>query len=176
MTLKIFIRFQKPIALVLLPFLIMMLFECQSIAQDKLSDDHYSTNVRWTIKSDLIFITYDLIGSSDLKYIVSAVMKKDNDATFNAVPLTVEGDIGEGTLAGKDRQIRWYYRRDFPIGFQGQGYYFEISVKPVEQTQTWLYYTIGAAAVTGGLIALLAGKNQNSTRPIPELPLPPGRP
>jgi len=56
------------------------------------------------------------------------------------------------------------------------GYYFEIHVKPSEKRYTWIYYAVGAAAVTGGMIALLAGHKQSNQQSVIELPLPPGRP
>jgi hypothetical protein len=102
-------------------------------------------------------------------------MKRDNDPSFEAEPITVEGDIGEGYFSGTNREIRWYYRRDYPAGFEGEGYYFEIHVKQLGKQSKWLYYTVGAAAVVGGVVAFLVSKNQDELPP-GGIPLPPGRP
>jgi hypothetical protein len=41
----------------------------------------------------------------------------------------------------------------------------------------WIYYALGAAALAGGVVALLISKNQNGqSSAASELPTPPGRP
>ena len=169
-------HYQRPIIYCMLPMLFLLLTDIAAFSQDKPSGEAHSTNVRWSAKSYVITISYDLIGSPDVKYNVSAVMKSEKDTTFNLIPFSVEGDIGEGYFAGTSKQIVWYYRRDYPKGLKTEEYYFEIYVKPIEQPKTWIYYAVGAAAVTGGLIALLVKGNQSTGRSVIELPMPPGRP
>jgi hypothetical protein len=177
MILTAFLRYRRSIALFMLPFVSILVLHIPATAQEPAAaDETRGTNIKWTTKGDIIVVNYDLSGSPESKVAVSVVMKKEGDPAFSAVPLTVEGDVGEGFFAGTNKEIRWYYRRDYPQGFQGEGYYFEIHVQDVGQPTTWLYYVIGGAALTGGIIALLVSKNQNTVTPAVELPLPPDRP
>jgi hypothetical protein len=102
-------------------------------------------------------------------------MKREGDETFAATPLTVEGDVGDGFFAGKNREIRWYYRRDYPSGFQGSGYYFEFRIEKIGEDNTLLYYDLGAAAIAGGVIAFIVGGSQEEP-PVVGIPAPPPRP
>jgi hypothetical protein len=90
------------------------------------------------------------------------------------VPQNVEGDVGVGFFAGPGRQIIWSYKKDYPAGFQGEGYFFEVRVKSASGDNSWLYYTIGATAVVGGVIAILLATKEAAS--VKELPFPPGRP
>jgi len=156
---KIF-SYRRLIILGMLPLLLCLLVELPGFAQDSSSDEARSANVRWTTKSVVIVINYDLIGETDAQYEIHILMKRENDPSFT----------------GNNREIRWYYRRDYPQGFQEEGYYFEIQVKTLAQSNTWLYYALGGAALTAGVIALIVSKNQTSSSSVLELPLPPGRP
>lgn len=177
MTILTLSRYQRPIILGLLPLLCSMLIWTPVFADNGATEDPKSSNVKWTTKNDVIIINYDLIGNIDEKYLVTIHMKKENDETFVADPTTAEGDIGEGFFAGNNREIRWYYRRDYPQGFAGKGYYFEIQVKSIGGSSNILYYIAGGAAVIGGLVALIASKNSDGgPPPVVELPLPPVRP
>jgi hypothetical protein len=171
-------RYQRPIIFSLMPFLCVLLVWTPAFARKNgTNEDPKSSNVKWTTKNDVIIINYDLTGSPDDKYIVSVLMKKENDETLIIQPLTMEGDVGEGFFSGNNKEIRWYYRRDYPQGFPGKGYYFEIQVKEISQSNPLLYYIAGGVAVVGGLVALLASKNQtNEPPPAGDLPFPPVRP
>ena len=160
----------------LLLLFLSLIIDVPVLAQEKSAGEAHGTNVKWTIKDDLIVITYDLNGTVDDKYDVSLTMRKENDDKFNVVPATVEGAIGDGQLAGLNRAIRWYFLKDIPQGFQGEGYYFEILVKPVPQKSNLLYYVIGGAAATIGIIALLVGGNSPENSQPTYLPFPPARP
>lgn len=132
-------------------------------------------NIRWLIKSEVIIINYDLIGSENDKFDVKVVMKKENDPTIEIVPITVEGDIGIGNFAGINREIIWYYRRDIPQGISSEDkYYFEINVKEITSSKTWIYYTVGAILVASGIVLFITNKSKDKGEQ--ELPLPPGRP
>ena len=178
MTIGRFSYYQRPMILVLLPFLCLLLFWTPAFSRTSgTNEEPKSSNVKWTTKNDVIIINYDLSGSPDDKYIVSVLMKKEDDETFIIQPLTVEGDVGEGLFSGTNREMRWYYRRDYPQGFPGKGYYFEIQVKEISQTNMMIYYIAGGVAVVGGLVALLASKNQTNKPPdAGDLPFPPVRP
>jgi hypothetical protein len=158
----------------LLPLLSILSLNIQGFAQSNL-DEIQPTNVKWTVRNEVIVVNYDLTGSTNVKYSLNVIMKKESDSSFSAVPVTVEGDIGEGYFAGTNKEIRWYYRRDFPQGLQGEDYYFEIHVKPVAKDNSLLYYIAGGVAVTAGIVALLVHKNPGSPPPT-ELPFPPVRP
>jgi hypothetical protein len=166
----------RPVIIGLLPMLMVLLFKIDSFGQDQSADEPRGTNVRWSIKNEAIIINYDLIGNPESKYDVKIIMKRENDPSFTATPVTTEGDIGEGFFGGVNRAIRWYFRRDYPQGFQGEGYYFEVRVTNITPKSTWLYYAIGGAAVVAGVVALIVSKNQSKNTSTSELPLPPDRP
>lgn len=159
---------------ILLPILLSIFVDIQSYAQSSV-DDIRAINVKWTMKNEVIILSYDLTGSPDIKYEVKVIMKRENDTTFYAIPNSVEGDIGEGYFSGVKKEIRWYYRRDYPQGLQGEDYYFEIEVKEVAKQNALLYYIAGGVVVTAGVVALLMSKNP-SVPPPRELPFPPVRP
>lgn len=133
MIIQQFFRLRRPVILGLLPLLMLLLLECPVRAQEKqdaaAAPGQSTTNIKWTVKDEVIIINYDLAGTFDDKFDLGVTMKREGDDKFSVTPLTVEGDIGTGNFAGKNREIRWYYRRDLPQGLQGSGYYFEVHVK-----------------------------------------------
>jgi hypothetical protein len=177
MSITQFSKYNRIIVSGLLPLLTLLLIIDPAMAGQEPAQDEgvQPTNVKWSVKDDIIIINYDLSSNPDSKYRVDVTMKRESDPEFTAVPLTIEGDVGEGYFAGKNREIRWYYRRDYPQGFQGEGYYFEIRIVETGKESVWLYYAIGAAAVTGGVLAFLISKNQGDI-PVGTIPGPPGRP
>lgn len=177
MTILIFSRFERLIAASLLPFLLLFIVPAPSRAQDKAAEEVRGSNVRWTKKSDVIIINYDLVGSQDAKHEVKLVMRKDKDDLFIFVPKNVDGHIGEGVVAGPDREIRWYYRAEFPLRIENEEYYFEIQVERMNEASRFMYYIAGAAAVAGGIIAIIVSKNQSAGPELDRnLPSPPVRP
>ena len=176
---KILFRYRRLIILFLLPCVGILLLHSPVAARadDDANKDATISNIRWTTKSNMIIINYDLNGSADSKYSIDIVMKRENDPTFSIIPKSVEGQIGQGAFAGQNREIRWSYQRDYPRGFEGEGYYFEIHVQTMSEKSMMLYYIVGAAALTGGLVAVLLGKGQGGTfNGNLELPTPPVRP
>jgi hypothetical protein len=167
-------RYERPIILGLLPLLLLLLVGVPVRAQTKA--EAQITNLKWKTKDDVIVITYDLNESTENNYDVSVILKREGTPDFSVVPLAIEGDIGTGPYAGPNREARWYFRRDIPQGLLGTGYYFEIHVKTVKPHSNLLYYVVGAVAVTGGLVALLVSRGQDTSVPVLELPTPPGRP
>jgi len=168
---------RKPVVYGLLPILLCLLVKAPAVAGDRPSADEevQGTNIRWVVRDDVIVINYDLLESVDIKYRVDVIMKREGDEAFAATPLTVEGDMGEGFFAGKNREIRWYYRRDYPSGFQGAGYYFEFRIEKIGEDNTLLYYALGAAAIAGGIIAFIVGGSQDEPAVV-GIPAPPARP
>ena len=173
---RTFHALRKPVIFGILPILFCLMTDIRAIAGQQSPDEEVQgTNIRWVVKDDVIVINYDLLESVDIKYRVDVIMKREGDEAFTAIPLTVEGDIGEGFFTGKNREIRWYYRRDYPSGFQGAGYFFEFRVEKIGQDNTVLYYALGAAAIAGGVIAFIVGGSQE-TPPVVGIPTPPPRP
>jgi len=172
-----FDRLKKPLILGLLPLLFCLLANVTALAGggDPLQDEVQGTNIRWEVKDEVIIINYDLLEPTDIKYRVNLIMKREGEEAFTAIPLTMEGDVGEGFLAGRNREIRWYYRRDYPSGFQGAGYYFELRVEKIGEDNSTLYYLLGAGAIAGGVLAFIIGRSQE-TPPQVGLPGPPLRP
>lgn len=165
----------RPITVCMIPILITFFVTEALFSQSQSDESPVITNVKWVTKSDIITIKYDLVGSTKNKYEINVVMKKEDDPTFSIIPLTIEGDIGEGYYAGEDKEIRWYYRRDYPQGFSKEGYYFEIFVKQVPESKTWFYYVLGGVAATAGIVAIITSKGRSDEKP-KELPYPPTRP
>lgn len=176
MIIQKFSKITKPLIIGLAPLLLILLIRVEAFAQTQSSEEPQGTNVQWSIKNDAIIITYDLIGDPDAKYDVRIIMKRENDPSFNATPVTAEGEMGEGYFAGTNKTIRWYFRRDYPQGFQGEGYYFEVRVRNISPKSNWLYYAIGGVAVAAGVIALIVSNSQSEKNGAVELPLPPTRP
>jgi hypothetical protein len=141
----------------------------------EIKDEIHAENIKWNLKNETILVTYDLSGSSDQEFKLDITMRRESDPEFRITPTTVEGDIGKGFFSGTNKEIRWYYRRDFPQGLQGDDYYFEFKVSKLAKQNNLLYYIAGGVAVTAGIVALLAGKNPSAPPPH-ELPFPPMRP
>lgn len=169
-------KYQRPVNFILIPMLLLLLVQSGTIAREEApSDDVKPTNVRWLVKEDIIIVNYDLNASLDARYRVSVVMKREGDESFTIVPKTAEGALGEGFLGGSNKEIRWYFKRDYPQGFKGEGYYFEITVEELSQDSNLLYYALGGAAIVGGVVAFIITKSAGVTA-TDNLPPPPGRP
>ena len=177
MTILTFAKYERPLIIGLFPFLLMLLLQLPIFAQEKVPEEGHASNIKWTTRGDIIVINYDLSGGEDSKFEVTFTMKKDNDTSFAVVPRTIDGDIGGGIAIGSNHEAQWYYRRDYPLGFSGKGYYFEVQVKKMEFHSNLIYYIAGGVALAGGIIAIIASKNQPSGPPPPgDLPYPPVRP
>lgn len=170
---RVFARILKPVSVgCILSMLLTIVSPSLLRAQDE--EENPITNVNWKVDGDEIIITYDLKGDPDKRYDVTVVMLREDVSSFRIVPQNAEGDVGIGFFAGPGRQITWSYKKDYPAGFQGEGYYFEVRVKSAGGDNTWLYYTIGATALVGGVVAILLATKEASSEK--ELPFPPGRP
>lgn len=147
------LRYTRPVSWLCI-FSLMTMIAGQTMAYAQEEESSPITNVNWRVDGDEIVITYDLKGSPDERYEVTVVMLREDVSSFRIVPQNVEGDVGVGFFAGPGRQIIWSYKKDYPAGFQGEGYFFEVRVKSASGDNSWLYYTIGATAVVGGVIAI----------------------
>ena len=83
------LRLRRPVLGTLLPFLLALLLHTPAAA-GTLEDAPQGTNVKWTVKDDVIVINYDLKTDPELRFSVDIVMKRDNDPSFSAEPVTVD--------------------------------------------------------------------------------------
>ncbi|HYQ85630.1 MAG TPA: hypothetical protein VES59_00160 [Bacteroidota bacterium] len=176
MIMKTIDRSKSVIIPALVPLLLLLFLGTPVFGQGRSGEEVQTSNVKWSIKDDVILLNYDLMGSPDDEFDLSIALKKEGDASFAVVPKAAEGDIGRGYFAGKGREIRWFYRTDNPGGFSGEGYYFEIHVQLVKKESKLLYYALGAAALAGGILALIVSQKPVPPTPPYELPGPPARP
>jgi len=177
MVLMKFIRYRRMITLGILPVFLLCSIITPALAQKRTDGEIQATNIRWKTLGDIITINYDLVAPPNEAYQVSVFMKRESDSAFTFTPVSIEGDVGKGYFSGTYREIRWNYRADYDERIQGDDYYFEVQVKSIGSIKKWLYYALGAAAVTGGLIVILAsGGGNGGTNPVVELPMPPARP
>ena len=173
MKLSSYRRFTSSVLLILL---FSLLVDIPVVARMQSTAEARGSNVRWKMKDELIYVTYDLQGSPDEKYHVSITMKQEKDSSFSVQPATVEGDIGDDQIEGTDREIRWYFRQDYPQGFHGEGYYFEILVTPIQKKSNLLYCIVGGTALAVGIVALLIGSSSTESPTPSYFPSPPARP
>ncbi|MFH0734582.1 MAG: hypothetical protein V1773_10130 [bacterium] len=136
------------------------------------------TNVNYTVKPDVIEITYDLSGDYNKEYEIIALLKRETRPDFKFELKTVTGDISEGKYVGTNRKIIWNYKKDFSIDPNVDDYYFEINAEKVSGGISWYYYV---GAVVGGAVAVVLTvlKPETTTENPPatqNVTLPPTRP
>jgi hypothetical protein len=166
---------RRPLIFGLVLFLLCMLIDVPVFARTEDEGEPHVTNVNWTIDGEDIIITYDLVAPINTTYDIGLTMLREGSPTFSVVPRSVEGDVGQGDFSGAGKTIRWHFRSDVPEGLYGEGYYFQITVKPVGGGLPWYTVALGVA-VLGGVVALLAGKKGEDATKSSELPNPPVRP
>ena len=132
-------------------------------------------NVRFEIAGNRILITYDLTGPSDQAYAIRVTLKRRQIPSYEYLPKTIAGDVGEGKYSGTGRQIYWDMLRDNPGGLDGDDYYFRIEATMISQGSNFLYYLGGGAAVVGAAAYLLLAK-KTATVDEGNFPQPSGRP
>lgn len=66
-------------------------------------------NVRATVKSDIIIITYDLNGNADETFNVNLYSSRDN---FEKPLTLVTGDVGPNVTIGKGKRIEWLAKNE----------------------------------------------------------------
>jgi hypothetical protein len=167
-------KLARPVITVLLAPLMILLLNVQVISQDvpgKIGNAH------WRVDGDIVIITYDLDADAALMYNVVITLVRESDKTFKKVPssASVRGAIGIGKHAGKERTIRWEYKRDIPEGLSGDGYAFEFNIKIIKEEggSNLLYYLAGGAVVVGGGVLLLLSGSKTTQTSTSGLPGPP---
>jgi hypothetical protein len=148
------------------------LLDVRALAQE---EGYRLSKLDWHVSRDEVVVTYDLEGDPDDAYVVSMVLMRESDRTFRFKPILVSGKIGEGKFAGKDNEIRWSYKHDYPQGFEGDDYYVELHVENAGSFP-WLIAASGAAIA--GIVAVLASSSKTSEQKSDafQLPFPPPRP
>jgi len=171
-------RIVRPVALVLLPLLMLFLLDVRVMAQERPGEKGRLENARWRVAGDIAVISYDLIGDPALTYDVSITLTRESDRNFRIAPRSVSGAIGKGKYAGAGMEIRWDYRRDVVQTLDGTDYEFEFVINVVREEggSNLLYYLAGGLAVVGGVVVVLLGggkKSETATPSVSGLPNPP---
>ena len=135
-------------------------------------------NVRLWQEGDWLVITYDLVGTAK-KYAVRLLLSTDGGLSYEALPQTVTGQVGEGLLPGASKEMRWAVLQDYPQGLAGDQYRVQVTAR--KQKRRGLLYVLGGALVagSGATVALLLGGGDdggNSNGDADAIPAPPGRP
>lgn len=134
-------------------------------------------NVKYTVTNGTVYITYDLSGNEEQLFAISLILKKADYKNFTYLPKTVTGDIGDDQTAGKNKEIIWELRNDFPEGLSGEDYYFIVQAEEVDGSANILTWAgIGIAAAVAAVTYIIVGNGNSSENSSNSFPSPPGRP
>jgi hypothetical protein len=89
-------------------------------------------NVNFRLIDDKIEIFYDLPENQDSIFI-EVVFLKESNPEFKYYPKFIEGNIGLGIYSGMKNIVTWYYKKEPPYLFTGDGFYFEILAKKTQK-------------------------------------------
>jgi len=103
-------------------------------------------NVRLRREGDRLVVEYDLVGGSDA-YEVELLLSTNGGTSFEPLPETVEGQVGDGVTPGTDRQIIWAVLEDIPTGLPGSGNQLRVSVDA--EGGSGVLWVLGSALVAG---------------------------
>lgn len=116
-------------------------------------------NAQLQREGDQLRIAYDLAGEKeDDKYEIELLLSSDGGATYEPLPETVHGAVGDGVRAGAGKQILWEVLQDFPYGLAEADYRLRIAADKKGSAGWWVFgsfVTLGggaAAAVLTGLV------------------------
>lgn len=133
-------------------------------------------NVRFSQEiNSKVTVTYDLLGKPSEKYSVS--LSVFIPQSRRKIPLTgssVRGAIGGSVSPGKNLQIEWDLKNDFPNGLKGDGFRFIVDAYIQQKRSKWPWFMAGLAAV-GGTALLLSGSGSGAADHS-DLPAPPSLP
>lgn len=159
-------------------FLLVLLFASDpALSQTTLNNESIVVeNVSYIVAGGKVFIKYDLIGSNEQSYKVSLALKRSSNSNIIYIPKTVSGDIGEIDSAGKNKEITWEIKNDFPQGLSGEDYYFVVQAEKIDESSNLLTWVgIGAAAIVTVVSYLIIGQNDSGNTGS-SFPPPPNRP
>lgn len=132
-------------------------------------------NVKFIPRGDEIDILYELVGDPQEEYEIEVFLKVEGDDEFEVTLEHLRGDYGTGKYVGSERKIIWEYLKQFPMGLEGEYYYFLITADKLGGGIPW-YYFVGAAALGGAAAVLLSGGKSNGGTNGATYAKPPGRP
>lgn len=178
--LKKILRWQQPIASMLLFLLLSIIANVPAYSfqvQQERGDVRVS-NIEWKAEGDIITISFAMSALKDQKYKVSVSLLREKEPRFKLTPRSLHGHVGEIAYSSVNLQMVWDYKKDVPQGLQGDDYYFEITVEPINGGSSWYYYVLGGVVAAGGTAVYLLRNGTSAASPTPttELPAPPVRP
>lgn len=97
-------------------------------------------------EGDRLVLTYDLIGDAEA-YAVELMLSTDGGNTYEPLPETVAGEVGNKIAPGDDKQVVWAAVEDFPRGITGSGNRLRLSVEP--GGGNGLYWVVGSVLTAG---------------------------
>ncbi|MFQ5627411.1 MAG: hypothetical protein ACE5I1_01520 [bacterium] len=132
-------------------------------------------NVRFKQDVDSkVVVSYDLLGKKSQKYIV--ILSIFNPQSREKVPLSgksLSGDVGKAVSPGRDLEIVWDLKTEYPDGLKGEGFRFIIDAYIQQKAASkWPWIVAGIAAV-GGAAVFLTGSSVATPPEAPDLPSPP---
>ncbi len=166
----------RPICAAFLPFLVLYLLDVNALAQERPEDKGRIENARWQMEGDVVVITYDLIGDANISYEVNVTLTRESNKSFRLAPRAVRGAVGKGKFAGMRMEIRWDYKKDVPLGLEGEDYAFEFAINVIKEEggSNLLYYLGGLGLAGAAAAAVLLGGSKQAASPTPAgLPVPP---
>lgn len=110
------------------------------------SQEEALDNVRLRREGDRLVVEYDLVGGSDA-YEVELLLSTNGGASFEPLPETVKGQVGDGVSPGTDRQIVWAVLEDIPTGLPGPGNQLRLAVDA--EGGGGIFWVLGSALVAG---------------------------
>ena len=154
-----------------------LLLETIFLSAARAGEDVSVRNVRFELSGQLVNVFYDLQGPEGGDYIVKLLLKRKQDPSYQYVPRSLTGDVGQGRFAGNRRQITWDIQKEFQEGLVGEDFYFVVEVEMISTRTSILWYIGGGAAIIAGVAALLLGKGAQAGTPAADVfPKPIGRP
>lgn len=151
--------------------LLFVLFSLPLFGQEKI-------DVKFESEDGQIVIRYFLHGDPGKEYEINAIVRKQNDPSFELEPQNTTGDIGKGMFAGKERTIIWTISKSEEEKIGQDDFFFEITADEAGTGIGWYWYVLGGAAAAGGTAAvlLLTKKDDTKKNGSETLAVPPGRP
>jgi len=113
-------------------------------------------NAELAREEDRLVLGYDLVGDADA-YEVELQLSTNGGRTFEPLPETVAGAVGDEVVPGRGQQVVWSAIEDLPEGLVGEGNRLRLAVEPAGGNS--LYWVLGSAlaAGAGGAAAAVLG-------------------
>lgn len=107
-------------------------------------------------EGDRLVLEYDLVGDAEA-YEVELQLSTNDGQTFEPLPETVAGAVGDEVAPGRGLQVVWSAVEDFPKGLVGAGNRLRLAVEPAGGGG--LYWVLGSVltAGAGGAAAAVLG-------------------